>query len=844
MSEETTTPEAADYSAGSITVMKGLEAVRKRPGMYIGDTYERGLHHLLYEVVDNSIDEALAGHCDEVTVRIHIDNSITVIDNGRGIPVTMHEEEGMPAVELVLTKLHAGGKFDKDSYKVSGGLHGVGVSCVNALSEWMEVKVHRDGETHFIRFERGVTTEKLHVIGSTQQRGTEVSYKPDHEIFTETTTYKWDIFAKRLRELAFLNPGITIHLIDERPAEGERLETFTFPGGIKEFVKHLNDAKVAVTDIVAFSTAKDTVEADIAFQYNDGFSENIYTYTNNINTIEGGTHLTGFQAALTTTINSYMKKDPKFKNENNVTGNDVREGLTAVISVKVQEPQFEGQTKTKLGNSEVRGIVQSIVNTSFGEYLEENPKEAKMIVEKALMANRARAAAAKARDLTRRKTTLEIGGLPGKLADCSSKDPVLSEIFIVEGDSAGGSAKQGRDSEYQAILPLRGKLINVEKARLDKVFNNEEIRSLITAVGCGVGADEFDLAKARYHKVVIMTDADVDGSHIMTLLLTFLFRQMRPLIEAGYVYVAQPPLYKVTRRKKERYIKNDEMLNDYLLELGLDGLSVEQTGKEEALRPLELNKILAVIKRANATGQALENHGVTLEDYLANIDENGELPLARIGVREDDGKYTVSFARTQDELGAIVEAATARLKPVEVVTFDDEEIEVEGQDVTEEDAELEAVEGEVEIEEEAPAELHPSIEVTELHEKAVFTKLVEQLEEFGLKIQDFLPSDEAIFSLSSGGEFIKANSLLDLFESIKGFGMQGLKLQRYKGLGEMNADQLWETTMEPKARELLQVTMEDAVEAERMFSLLMGDVVEPRRQFIERFASTLKDLDV
>ena len=600
-----------------------------------------------------------------------------------------------------------------------------------------------------------------------------------------------------------------------------------------------------MTDIVAFQTAKDTVEADIAFQYNDGFSENIFTYTNNINTHEGGTHLTGFQTALTSTINSYMKKDQKFKNENNVTGNDVREGLTAVISVKVQEPQFEGQTKTKLGNSEVRGIVQSIVNTAFGEYLEENPKEAKLIVEKALMANRARAAAAKARDLTRRKTTLEIGGLPGKLADCSSKDPVLSELFIVEGDSAGGSAKQGRDSEYQAILPLRGKLINVEKARLDKVFNNEEIRSLITAVGCGVGTEEFDLEKARYHKIVIMTDADVDGSHIMTLLLTFLFRQMRPLIEAGYVYVAQPPLYKVTRRKKERYIKNDEMLNDYLLELGLDGLSVEQTGKEGALRPLELNKILATIKRANATGQSLENHGVTLEDYLANIDENGELPLARIGVREDDGKYNVYFASTQEALATIIEKATARLKPVEVVTFDDDEdITVEGEDVTDSEEEVETVEGEVETAEEAKAELHPSIEVTELHEKAVFAKIIEQLAEFGLKIENFLASDEVLFSLASGGEFTKANSLVDLFESIKGFGMQGLKLQRYKGLGEMNAEQLWETTMEPKARELLQVTMEDAVEAERMFSLLMGDIVEPRRQFIERFASTLKDLDV
>ncbi|MCM8528877.1 MAG: ATP-binding protein, partial [Lentisphaeraceae bacterium] len=453
MSEETEIPDAenGEYGAGSISVLKGLEAVRKRPGMYIGDTYERGLHHLVYEVVDNSIDEALAGYCTECTVKVHIDNSITVIDNGRGIPVDMNEEEGLPAVELALTKLHAGGKFDKGSYKVSGGLHGVGVSCVNALSEWTEVRVRREGKIHLIRFERGNTTQSLHVIGEAKGTGTEVTFKPDSQIFTETTEYKWDILAKRLRELAFLNPGITIYFVDERPEEGERKEKFFFPGGITEFVKHLNSAKTPVTDVVSFSTEKDTVVADIALQYNDGFAESIFSYVNNINTIEGGTHLTGFQAALTTSVNSYMKNDPKYKNEQNVTGNDVREGLTAIISVKVQEPQFEGQTKTKLGNSEVRGIVQSIVHTEIGHYMEENPKAAKMIVEKALMANRARQAAAKARDMTRRKSTLDGFNLPGKLSDCSSKDPDKCEIYIVEGDSAGGSAKQGRDSSFQAI---------------------------------------------------------------------------------------------------------------------------------------------------------------------------------------------------------------------------------------------------------------------------------------------------------------------------------------------------------------------------------------------------------
>ena len=854
MSEETENPEAenGEYGADSISVLKGLEAVRKRPGMYIGDTYERGLHHLVYEVVDNSIDEALAGYCTECTVKIHIDNSITVIDNGRGIPVAINEEEGLPAVELALTKLHAGGKFDKGSYKVSGGLHGVGVSCVNALSEWTEVRVRREGKTHMIRFERGTTTESLHVIGDAKGTGTEVTFKPDAEIFTETTEYKWDILAKRLRELAFLNPGIIIYFVDERPEDGERKEKFFFPGGITEFVKHLNSAKTPVTDVVSFSTEKDTVIADVALQYNDGFSESIFTYVNNINTIEGGTHLTGFQAALTSTINSYMKNDPKYKNEQNVTGNDVREGLTAIISVKVQEPQFEGQTKTKLGNSEVRGIVQSIVNTELGHFMEENPKAAKMVVEKALMANRARQAAAKARDMTRRKSTLDGFNLPGKLSDCSSKDPDKCEIYIVEGDSAGGSAKQGRDSSFQAIMPLRGKVINVEKARIDKVYNNEEIRSLITAIGCGV-ADEFDISKVRYKKVIIMTDADVDGSHIMTLLLTFFFRQMKPLIEAGYIYVAQPPLYKVKRGKRERYINTDKELDSFLIELGLDNTKISMNGNETNLSPKEVNEILAVVKRTKASTESLERHGIHLDEYIEAMDEDGNLPMMRVGVREDDGTYTVEFARSEEELQALIDAATSRLIPIEEPKDDSEEGESEegSEEAEEEVDELDDEFGDddlgIDMDEEETdfSDLHPSIELTEIHEKVTFENLRERLAELNLNLKDLLTQEgRSLFAVDNGKEDLEVDSLMDLFETIKDFGRHGLSLQRYKGLGEMNASQLWETTMDPEKRDMLKVTMEDAMEAERLFSLLMGDVVPPRRHYIQKYASTVKDLDI
>jgi DNA gyrase subunit B len=653
--------EANDYNAGQIQVLKGLEAVRKRPGMYIGSTSARGLHHLVYEVVDNSIDEALAGHANKVDVTIHADNSITVVDNGRGIPVDLHPTEKVPAVELALTVLHAGGKFDNEgegSYKVSGGLHGVGVSVVNALSEWLRVQVRRDGQVHEIAFSRGDKTKELEVIGTTEERGTTVSFKPDPQIFEETT-YSFDTLSNRLRELAFLNKGVRISLTDERPAAEEggevRRDDYHYEGGLREFVEHLRGTRKPLhADVIYIEAARPEAEIEIALQYDDGYNENTFTFVNNINTHEGGTHLTGFKAALTRSINEYARKTGLFKKGglDALSGDDVREGLTAVISVKVREPQFEGQTKTKLGNSEVKGAVETVVNQKLSEFLDETPGVGRAIIEKAVSAARAREAARKARDLTRKKSALETGVLPGKLADCSSSNPELTELYIVEGDSAGGSAKQGRKREFQAILPLKGKILNVEKARFDKVLSNEEIRAIITAIGTGIGEDEFTLGNARYHKVIIMTDADVDGSHIRTLLLTFFFRQMRQLLDEGYIYIAQPPLYLVKKGKTERYAYSDA----------------------------ERDEILAAF-RGNAEG--------------------------------GDGKSE-----------------------------------------------------------------------------------------------------------------------------------RGIHVQRYKGLGEMNPEQLWKTTMDPEVRTLLQVTMEDAVEADAVFTKLMGEEVEPRRQFIEANARYVRNLDV
>jgi len=832
-----TAQEAAAYDADKIVVLEGLEAVRKRPSMYIGDTGQRGLHHLVYEVVDNSIDEALAGYASLVDVVIHPDNSVTVRDDGRGIPVDMHKGEGKPAIEVVMTVLHAGGKFDHDSYKVSGGLHGVGVSCVNALSKWLEVEVHRDGGEYHIRFEKGNTVSPLVKTKTTQKRGTIVTFKADDEIFS-ASVYMWDILANRLRELAFLNRGITISLTDERVPEGEeiRKETFFYEGGICEFVKHLNTNKVPLhQQVIYLHREREGVDVEIAMQYNDGFTENIFSYTNNINTIEGGTHLTGFQTALTRTINAYAKNNNMLKNEKGMTGNDTREGLTAVISVKVSDPQFEGQTKTKLGNSEVRGIVESVVNDGFGEFFEENPQTAKDVILKSMTAARAREAARKARELVQRKGALDGFALPGKLSDCSERDPAKCEIYIVEGDSAGGSAKQGRDSSFQAILPIRGKLLNVEKARLDKVLENKEIQSLTAAISCGIGNEDFNIEKSRYHRIIIMTDADVDGSHIRTLLLTFFFRQMKQLIEAGFIYIAKPPLFKVTRKKKERYIDTEEQLDEYLIELGCEDVEVLRDNQQ----PLEtgvLKKVLSLYAKAQQISLGLHRHGIEPDIYIANIKDN-KFPVAKISAREKDGTMTERFVYSDIEEAEAVKEFEARLLDP-ILNPPDVQIS-EGA----ENAEA-APENAVPVEKQERT-ISP-IDVLSIYESKTCEDLSREVNELGFEFNDLLAGRDGLFTLktSDAGE-VKANSIKSLFEEIKKNGRQGgMHIQRYKGLGEMKPDQLWETTLEPSRRKMLKVTMQDAVEAERIFTLLMGDVVEPRREYIEKYAAGVKDLDI
>ncbi len=817
---------AAGYDASAITVLEGMEAVRLRPSMYIGDTGERGLHHLVYEVVDNSIDEALAGYCTAIEVAIHADQSVTVTDNGRGIPVDLHEGEGKPAVEVVLTVLHAGGKFDHSAYKVSGGLHGVGVSCVNALSEWLEVEVQRDGFVHRIRFERGRTVKPLERLWACTGTGTRVTFKPDPQIFG-SLQFSWDVLAKRMRELAFLNAGLRIVLRDERNPAGDREEVFRYNGGIREFVVHLNEGRVPLGGVIYLNAARDGVEAEVAMQYNDGFAESVFSYANNINTIEGGTHLTGFQGALTRCINAYAKSQPAFANEPPVTGNDVREGLSAIISVKVRDPQFEGQTKTKLGNGDVRGIVDSIVYEGLTTYFEEHPAEARLVVEKAILASRAREAARKARELARRKTALDSTALPGKLADCSERDPAKSELYIVEGDSAGGSAKQGRNSQFQAILPIRGKLLNVEKARDDKLFNNNEIRALITAIGCGVGAEDFDLRKARYHRIIIMTDADVDGSHICTLLLTFFFRKMKPLIEAGYVHIAKPPLFKVRRRKVEQYVESEEQMDSLLLDLALEDITIRPPGGEP-LSSARVREVIAVLRDALRLGAALGRHGIDPESYVARRDAaRGLFPVARVMVRELDGSATEQFVYDEDEEARTVAEAEKRLTPPPEDPPPDETPEAR-------EARLAA----------ARAAVRAAIDVTRIYEANAFREIENRLAALGFGTADLYRGESPVLEVVHREEITPVATLVDLYERVREIGRQGLQIQRYKGLGEMNPDQLWETTMDPARRRMLKVRMEDAIEAERIFSLLMGDEVGPRREYIERYAPSVKDLDI
>jgi len=797
--------KAKAYDATSIQVLEGIEAVRRRPAMYIGDTAGRGLHHLVYEVVDNSVDESMAGHCDSISIVIRSDNSITVADNGRGIPVDMHKTEKKPAVEVALTTLHAGGKFDHRSYKVSGGLHGVGVSCVNALSDWLEVEVKRDGKVYHQRYERGKTVSKLSVIGKSSNTGTKITFKPDKTIFSKTE-YSYDVLSQRLRELAFLNKGLKIKLEDERT---EKESVFEFAGGIVSFVDYLNKNKNPLHNkVVYFQKLQDEINVEVALQYNDGYAETMFSFANNINTVEGGTHLSGFKSALTRAINQYAKSKNLLKDEISITGDDVREGLTAVISVKVPNPQFEGQTKTKLGNSEVEGLVASESLSALSSYFEENPSVANKIIDKVIVASRAREAARKARELTRRKGALEGAGLPGKLADCSERDAALCELYIVEGDSAGGSAKQGRDRRFQAILPIKGKILNVEKSRLDKILSNEEIRTIITALGTGIG-EEFDITKLRYHKLVLMADADVDGSHIRTLLLTLLYRQMPKLLEEGYVYIAQPPLYKIKRGQREEYIQTEQQMDEMLLDLGREGHKLMVLKDKKVFTDNQFKDLLGLLVEFDKIGKSLGKKGVEISKYLSfRHQKSRKMPIYRVKVESK-----------------------------ELFLYSDKEL------------------AELRSKEEGISEN----DVTEIFEAQDVEVLIGKIEKTGLDISTYSP-DVQVYKEGTGKEEpkkVKLNyrvinekeqkdllGLKDVLSFIKEIATRGMHIQRYKGLGEMNPQQLWDTTMDPEKRTMLKVTLEDAVETDKMFTVLMGDQVEPRREFIENYAHQVKNLDI
>ncbi len=821
--EESAEQKAAEqnYNADSIEVLEGLEAVRVRPAMYIGDTVERGYHHLVYEVVDNSIDEALAGYCSHIEVTINPDGSLTVEDNGRGIPVAEHPKMHKSTLEVVMTVLHAGGKFGGSGYKVSGGLHGVGVSCVNALSEWMEVQVKREGHIFRQRYERGRPCGSVTQVGDTESTGTAVTFMPDPQIFQYREGFKWETLAHRLRELAFLNGGVRITLTDNF-SEVKRQETFHYEGGIREYVAFINKSKTTLHDVIFItgtgSNRYGEIHVEVAMQYTDVYSTIESSYCNNINTIEGGTHLTGFRTALTATVNKYIADNKLGKKADTVlTGDDIREGLTVVISVKIPQPQFEGQTKTKLG-SDVAGLVQSIVSSKLADFFAENPAVARAIIEKAVLASQAREAARKARESTRRKGALEGGGLPGKLADCSSKDPAESELFLVEGDSAGGSAKDGRDRRIQAILPLRGKVLNVEKARIDKMLDNNEIRSLITAIGGGFGAEEFDLAKVRYHKIIVMTDADVDGAHIRTLLLTFFFRQMPKLIENGFVYLAQPPLYQIKRGKKSEYVANDEALERRLL-LGCDSLSFARPNGE-VIYLEQFMKLLDAALEIEATLRSIRLRGVDTAAYLRTYDS-------------EDG----TFARYMAVIGS---GESARFL------------------FPRDDAALEAVRREAEqalgeaidlslyrVSEYAPKQLH-AFQWMEVFRSQRLRDQFRALLALGLGFppEAFYGDGSPLGELRDGNRPpIVVTSLEQLIAEVRQRSRRGVEIQRYKGLGEMDAQQLFDTTMNPETRRMLQVKIEDAVAADETFRLLMGEDVEPRREFIEKNALNVKNLD-
>jgi len=792
------------YTAESIKVLKGLEAVRKRPAMYIGSTGPDGLHHLVYEVVDNSVDEALAGYCTRIEVIIHVDNSVTVIDDGRGIPVEMHPKEKRPAAEVVLTVLHAGGKFDDKSYKVSGGLHGVGVSVVNALSKRLELEVKRDGGIYTQVYERGNPVTSLKKIGKTNKTGTKITFWPDDEIF-ETTEFNFEVLTQRMRELSFLNRGLKITITDERINKSHE---FQYKGGILEFVQYLNQNKTVLNPRpIYFEAQKDDIIVEVAFQYNAGYTENIFTFVNNINTIEGGTHLIGFKSALTRCINNYAESHNLLKDlgTGSISGDDTREGLTAVLSIKMREPQFEGQTKTKLGNSEVKGIVESLVNEKLTAYFEENPTNAKRIVAKAIDAARAREAARKARELARRKSVLETTSLPGKLADCQERDPALAELFIVEGDSAGGSAKQGRDRRFQAILPLKGKILNVWKAQPDKIFHNDEIGTIIAALGTSAGEESFSLEKLRYHKIIIMTDADVDGSHIRTLLMTFFYRQMKPLIENGHLYIAQPPLYKISRGKEVQYLKEEREYERWLVKKISEEFKLKVKNQKELLEGERFRKfILKIIQKRN----------------YRNYMERRNIPIHLIEFLIHENIADLEALQDKKRMKKLQEGISALDKDFRTELIHDEEYDAYEIIV---DYKVNGFASRTKIN----LDLINSIEYKNLY------RLMKELEQY-------LPP----FDVINTTETITIDNESKLLEYLFEKGKKGVTIQRYKGLGEMTPEQLWETTMNPEKRSLLKVSIQDAVEADKVFSILMGEEVERRKDFIEENALLAQNLDI